>query len=348
MLNILVMGAGAIGCFVGGTLAAAGHQVTLVGRPVLMAKIAAAGLSLGWPNQSPQTVWPQTATGLEGLTSTFDFILITVKATATAAVAHQLTELSLLPGQTHLVSLQNGLGNEETLAAAFGRDMIIAGTITIPIQAPEPGVIRVSKAKGGLGLAPMAPHQPLERLAAALNDAGLNTATYGHYQDMKWSKLLLNIINNASSAILDETPAQIIDQPALFDLEIRALREAVAVMQADGRRAVNLPGYPVEWLARLVAADWLPMAAKRVILRPFMRSGRGTKMPSLHIDLTSGRTHSEVDALNGAIVQAGRRLGIATPVNAALTNTLNGLLTGQLDRNDFQHRPEKLLAQLEI
>jgi 2-dehydropantoate 2-reductase len=72
MLNILVMGAGAIGCFVGGSLTAAGHQVTLVGRPALMETIAAAGLTIGWPQQPPQTVWPQTATQLEGLNSIFD------------------------------------------------------------------------------------------------------------------------------------------------------------------------------------------------------------------------------------------------------------------------------------
>ncbi len=262
-------------------------------------------------------------------------------------MAQQLTDSAVWPWQPHLVSLQNGLGNEEILAAAFGRELVIAGTITIPIETPEPGLIRVSKAKGGLGLAPLAPNQPVGQLAAALHEAGLTTAIYDHYQDMKWSKLLLNIINNATSAILDQPPAQIIAHPALFDLEIHALQEAVTVMQADGLHAVNLPGYPVRWLARLVAANWLPMAAKRVVLRPFMRSGRGTKMPSLHLDLASGRLTSEVDALNGAIVQAGQRLGIATPVNAALTQTLNGLLSGQLNRIDFRHQPQKLLAQVE-
>lgn len=343
MLNILVMGAGAIGCFVGGSLAGVGHRVTLVGRAGLMDAIARQGLSIGWSNQPAKTVFPNTVTTVAAPATPYDFVILTVKTPATAAALEQLAILAAPPGQTWFVSLQNGVGSEEAMAAAFGRAQVIAGTITIPIQSPQPGAIQVSKAKGGLGLAPLEAGHPVARLADALNQAGLPTTLYADYRAVKWSKLLLNIVNNAASAILDWPPAQIIAQPALFDLEIAALREGVAVMKAQGIKAVKLPGYPVQWLARLVSARWLPPALARAMLRPAMQSGRGAKMPSLHIDLAGGRSTSEIEALNGAIVAAGRQHGLPTPVNRALTQIYQGLITGELNRADYRHQPEKLL-----
>jgi 2-dehydropantoate 2-reductase len=342
-LKILVIGAGAIGCFVGGRLATAGCEMTLVGRPALMEKIAEAGLILRHPGQPQKSVRPETTTLLAGLNQTYQFILITVKAPDTPQAIEQLLASGLSLADSYIVSLQNGVGNEERLADAFGPQKVIAGTITIPISVPEPGVIEVSKAKGGMGLAPLRPNQPVARLAEVLNQAGLATPIYKDYRAMKWSKLLLNIVNNASSAILNQPPRQIIARPDLFDLEIEALQEGVAVMKAQGIRAVKLPGYPVNWLAWLVAVNWLPLALKRAVLRPFMVSGRGAKMPSLQIDLEAGRPKSEIGVLNGAIVEAGKKVGVRTPVNQALTEILSNLVLGEVKWQDYKGRPEKLL-----
>lgn len=341
-MKILVMGAGAIGCFVGGCLAGSGQQVTLVGRAALMQKIATEGVTLRRPGHQLQTVFPATATAVP-LDSSFDVILLTVKAPDTLQA---IKDLAALNHNSFVVSLQNGIGNEEQLAGAFGPERVIAGTITIPIQAPEPGVIEVSKAKGGLGLAGLHPGQPVEALAGMLNQAGLTTPVYSDYRAMKWSKLLLNIVTNASSAILNLPPAAIIARPELFDLEIRALQEGVTVMRAQHIRAVKLPGYPVDWLARLMTVRWLPPAVNRVLLRPAMASGRGTKMPSLQIDLAAGRSTSEVNVLNGAIVEAGQKLGVTTPVNRAFTIILSDLVAGRREWAEYQNQPEKLIKEI--
>ena len=346
MLNILVVGAGAIGCFVGGRLAAAGQNVTLVGRPALMQKIAGQGLILRHPARPPQTVYPETVTAIANVSNHYDFILVTVKAPDTPDVIEQLAAANLPTENSFIVSLQNGIGNEELMADTFGLERVIAGTVTIPISVPEVGTIEVSKDKGGLGLARMHDAQPVRVLADALTFAGLACPTYPNYQAMKWSKLLLNIVNNASSAILDEPPAQITANRHLFNMEIEAIREGVRVMNAMNLSAVKLPGYAVDRLAWLVNAGWLPAAAKRAILRPSMQGGRGSKMPSLHIDLAAGRATSEVEVLNGAIARAGQKLGIATPVNATLTDILNGLVSGKLDRADYHHKPQKLLQAI--
>ena len=347
MLKILVMGAGAIGCFIGGSLAGQGHQVTLVGRPRLMEQIAAAGLVIQWPGQPAQTVFPKTATGVEAAGAGYDFILLTVKSPDTARAAQQLVAGAGISDQSWLVSFQNGIGNEEQLVEIFSSRPVITGTLTIPIQSPEPGLIQVSKAKGGIGVAPLANSQPVGRLAEALHEAGLTTQTYADYRAMKWSKLMLNIVTNASCAILNQPPLDIIARPELFELELAALRECGQVMAAQGIRAVRLPGYPVDWLARLVMAEWLPATLKRAILRPLMASGRGSKMPSLQMDLAAGRATSEINALNGAIVRAGQRWGVATPVNQALTKILSGLVAGELNWADYQNQPHKLIEAVE-
>lgn len=337
-LQILVMGAGAIGCFVGGCLAGSGQQVTLVGRPTLMDKVASDGLILRRPGLPSQTILLNTATQVP-LDSNFDFVLLTVKGPDTAQAVQDLSGLS----KSYLVSLQNGVGNEEQLAAAFGPERVIAGTITIPIAVPELGVIEVSKPKGGFGFAPLHSGQPVDLLVAALTQAGLTAILYDDYRAMKWSKLLLNMVTNASCAILKQTPAQVIARPELLNLEILALREAVDVMQAQGLKTVKLPGYPTDWLARLISAYWLPLAVTGAILRPSMLSGRGGKLPSLYLDLAAGRPTSEIDVLNGAVVQAGQKLGIPTPVNQALTEILSGLVSGRLDWAEYQGQPERLI-----
>ena len=338
-MKILVMGAGAIGCFVGGQLAAGGHEVTLVGRPALMAAVAANGLTLHWPDRPAIQSRPKTSTTTTDLNPPYDFIFLTVKAPATAQA---IAEVAPLFGdtQTILVSLQNGIGNEEQAAAALGPEKVIAGTITFPIEMPEPGLVEVSKAGGGLGLAPLHPNQPLNRLGEALCQAGLTTVVYSDYRAIKWSKLILNIAANATSAILNQAPAEIIARPELFNLEIDALREALKVMRVLGVRAVRLPGYPIDRLARLAG---LPYPLVRRFLRPLMAGGRGSKMPSLQIDLAAGRTTSEIEVLNGAIVRAGQRLGVNTPVNQALTEVLRGLVRGDLAWADYQGQPQRLL-----
>ncbi len=343
--NILIFGAGAIGSFVGGHLAAAGQRVTLLGRPEPMQKIAREGLTLYWPDRPPVEATPRTAGDIRQLMPPYDYIFLTVKAPDTPRALAQLSAEGLVK-EGYVVSLQNGLGNEEQIAATFGPKRGIAGTITIPIQVLEDGRIEVSKAKGGLGVAPLDASQPVHALAEMLTEAGLETTVYADYRAMKWSKLLLNIVNNATSAILAQPPTEIINAPPLFDLEIEALREGVLVMQAQNIPAVELPGYPVHWLARLVGPGWLPMALKRAILRPSMASGRGNKMPSLYLDLAAGRTTSEIKALNGAIVQAGQKVGLPTPVNRALTAILSDLVSGQARWADYKNQPEKLLAAI--
>lgn len=340
-MRFLVIGAGAIGCLVGGRLATAGHDVTLVVRDRLAEIIADSGLRL---NISGETIYvPDIAavtTVYEAILEfgPFDLALFTMKSYDTPAGIRDLRAAVSRPPP--VLSLQNGVGNEEQLSDAFGPENVIAGVITSPAEMPLPGVIRASS--GAIGLAALAPGTSVDHVAVAFRSAELETRIYDDWRELKWSKLLLNLLGNATSAILDWPPELVFSDPQLFDLEWRAWQEALIVMQAQGIDPVSLPGYPLPWAVRL--GRWLPRSLLQPIAQRVIASGRGGKMPSLHMDLEKGKADSEVIVLNGAVVEAGRRLGIPTPVNAALTETLIDIVQGEVGRDAFRGRPDRLMA----
>ncbi|HXF60317.1 MAG TPA: 2-dehydropantoate 2-reductase N-terminal domain-containing protein, partial [Caldilineaceae bacterium] len=238
---MLVIGAGAIGCLVGGRLAQAGEQVTLVGRPHFVEVVRREGLRLSDEHGrhiirtvnaagSLAEAYAAPSAAQEG----YDLAILTVKSYDTAAA---LEELGAVAGREFppMLSLQNGVGNEETIAAVAGPDRVIAGTITTPVSVEGAGAIRVDRPQYGLGVSAWAPGVPtglLDATQAALAHAGFAVVRYPHAQGMKWTKLLMNMMGNASSAILDMPPAEVFAQASLVDLEIAAWREALAVMRA--------------------------------------------------------------------------------------------------------------------
>jgi 2-dehydropantoate 2-reductase len=160
---------------------------------------------------------------------------------------------------------------------------------------------------------------------------------------MKWSKMLTNLIANPTSAILDMTASQVFANKDLYKLEVEMLRECLAVMKAQGLEVVDLPGTPVRALA---FATTLPLWLSKPLLARAAGAGRGGKMPSFHIDLHSGRGKSEVEYLHGAVVRAGEKFNVPTPVNRALTETLVALTNKEIPLEEFAHNPEALLSKV--
>lgn len=337
-LRLLSFGAGAIGTYIGGSLALAGYRVVFLERPEVVQTLRASGLKLeigGKPHTLPQ---PELASSLpEALAAgPFDVALFALKSYDTAAALEQMRPFaSQLPP---VICLQNGVDNEAALKKVLGEDRVIAATITSAIGRLGPGSIVLERLRGA-GLDGNHPLSPA--LLSAFNAAGLNARLYAHADEMKWSKLLTNLLANATSAILDFTPAQVFAHNGLFRLEIAQLREALAVMRALGYRVVDLPGTPVRALA--FGAQHLPLSLARPLMARAVGGGRGNKMPSFHIDLHTGRGRSEVAYLNGAVVKHGLSLGIPTPANRLLTETLQALTDGSLSIESFRHQPERLL-----
>ena len=341
-MKFLIFGAGAIGTYIGGSLALAGHSVTFTEQPKVAEELQKRGLRLEiFGNQSSVTsalysvhFTASLRDALEG--GPFDVAIFALKSFDTSAALEGMKPY--IEQMPPVLCVQNGVDNEPALAAALGEDKVIAGTITSSIGRHAAGDIVLERWRG-VGVA--AVHPLSEKLAAALDEAGLNAHLYPRAADMKWSKMLTNLIANATVAILDMTPAEVFAHPRLFSLEMAMLCEALAVMKAQGVRAVDLPGTPVRALA---LAARFPSFIARPFLAKAVGEGRGGKMPSFYIDLHSRRGQSEVDWLNGAVARYGEKCSLPTPINKVLNTTLLALTRGEIPLAEFNRQPEKLLA----
>ena len=348
-LKVLTFGAGAIGTYVGGSLALAGHQVVFVEQPAVADDLRVRGLKLDLTldkrrnTQDVSTLAPSSFVIVSSLEEAmrygpFDVALFALKSfdAESALTGMQPYADKMSP----ILCLSNGVDNEPMIARVLGLDKVIYGTVTTAIGRRGAGDIVLEKLRG-VGVA--SGHELSEKLVAALDGAYLNCRLYADAQSMKWSKMLTNLIANPTSAILDMTAAEVFENKKLYKLEIGMLSECLAVMKAQGLEVVDLPGTPVKALA---FATRLPLWLSRPFLGRAAGSGRGAKMPSFHIDLHSGRGKSEVQYLHGAIVRAGEKANIATPVNRVLTETLLALTRKEIPLEEYSHQPEKLLAKL--
>jgi 2-dehydropantoate 2-reductase len=350
-LRVLTFGAGAIGTYVGGSLALAGHRLTFVERPHVVEELRQRGLRLDLTVDKRRAggviqVDPSDLVAVGSLKDAlrygpFDVVIFALKSFDTAAALENIKPYAeQIPP---ILCLQNGVENEPLLAATLGQDKVLYGTLTCSVGRRGPGDIVLERSRGlGVAVAEQGQKDLAGSLVVALNGAGLNARLYPNPADMKWSKLLTNLTANATSAILDMTPTEIFAHPDLYRLEMRQLREALAVMKAMHIQVIDLPRTPVRLLAWVA---YLPDFLRPLVART-IGGGRGGKMPSFHIDLHSGRRQSEVDWLNGAVVRAGERMGIATPVNQLLSQTLTTLIKKKLALDKFSHHPGALVALL--
>ncbi|MCD6291757.1 MAG: ketopantoate reductase family protein [Anaerolineae bacterium] len=351
-MRVLVLGAGAVGTFVGGRLCQAGHPVTLVGRRSFVTAVRDHGIVLGKGAQATIVRDVRVFSSVDQAIAAgdrVDLVLLTVKAYDTASAAAELRSAlrehaSTWGDSVRILTLQNGVGNEETLLRHFSPRQVIAGAITTPVAVLEPGRVMVTR-NGVVGISAVEPGSSLDDIGRALADAGFDITLYPDYRGLKWTKLLMNVTANATAAILGWPPERVLSDSRLAAIEIAVWREAFAVMAALDIRPVRLGRYrwPVyEPLIRL-----LPVAALRPFVRRMAQRGRGGKMPSLYIDLDRGRDRSEVEWLNGAVVSYGCRAGVATPVNRALVDVLLALVRREVPREILADRPGLLCAAVD-
>lgn len=337
---VICLGAGAIGSLVGACLHRSGTPTALVGRGSHLETIRRQGLTITGPGtDGPGSPAPVAGLRLPAFTSVAEaargmgtpgVVILAVKAYDTAEAARELAAILPAPGldsaPTVVICLENGVGSEEIVAGRLPGVPVVAGAITLSVERPEPGLLRLDTGHGGITLAPWPAATSLGRqpICEHLRQAGFRLRIYDRGDAVKWSKLLLNLWANATSAVYRTDPVTVAADPALFHLDWLAFREALAVMRAARIPAVDLPGYPVRLLA--VLGRVLPETAFRRLLGPKVAGGRGGKRPSLVLDLEAGRRSSEVGFLNGAVVTAARRLGLPAPANQALTEALQRLV----------------------
>jgi 2-dehydropantoate 2-reductase len=340
-LRFLVFGAGAIGTLVGGRLAHAGFPVVFLERPEPQEELKSRGLHLRTDQEDVTILNPHVAANLDEALSqgTYDVAIFAVKAYDTQVVIR-----SFIPYRERLpvfLCLQNGVENEAALEAALGKESVISGMVTHEIIRKRVGDITLQHPRG-MGLS--AGHPLSVRLVQSLEVAGLNPRLYQNPASMKWSKMVTNLVNNATSAILKMSPAEIFRDRDLARLELEQVRETLQIMTALGLQVVDLPGLHMRVLEQAVRK--LPDTLAVPVLSRLLGNRRGIKMPSFYLDLMGGKRVSEVEYLNGAVVRYGVRLGIPTPVNRLLTQVLTALVNGEYPSERFDHNPGRLIEML--
>jgi 2-dehydropantoate 2-reductase len=339
--SFLIIGAGAIGTYLGASLALQGHPVAFLEKEPDIAALKQRGLKMVLGEDQYLINEIEYFSDLEILLKRkFDLVILTLKT-------YHLD--GILPGlimvKDHLpllLCLQNGVESEFKLTKALDGTRIISGTMTSAVDRLEKGSIVLQKLRG-MGIAGNPAFQ--KEFQTVFNQAGLNCQHFRLPIGMKWSKLITNLLGNASSAILNLPPKIIFNHPGLYQMELDQIREALKVMKEQSIPITNLPGIPVRLLAAIV--NFLPAGLSQPVLSRLIGGGRGEKMPSFHIDLYSGKDSSEVEDLNGAVVRAGEVNGIATPVNRFLTNRLLAMIAGEIPLGYYQNQPELFLKELQ-
>jgi 2-dehydropantoate 2-reductase len=313
-MNVYVVGKGAVGSFLGEQLRSIGNEVTYAPRDLAAVE--------------PQDV---------------DLAIVAAKSYDTPGAIETLRRALRDPSKTTIVTPQNGVGNEELLAAAFGAGRIVACALTVPVGLTDDG--RPVAANGGaIVFAPVDPASPHNWVLAAFGATGMAVSAVPDYRALKWSKLALNIVANASCAILNVLPERLVHMSDVFALEIRAVREVRDVMKARRIAAIDLPRYPVR---ALFAAVSLPVPLARVLLAGRVAGARGRKPPSRLLDQRAGQRQTEVAVLNGAVAEAAREAGIAAPVNTTLARVVCDIAEMPHLWAKYRERPAALEAEVQ-
>ena len=285
-MQVAVIGAGAVGCYYGGLLLRAGHDVTFIGRRTHVDAINAHGLLLD--TQSFKGHLPaKAATDATALASP-DLVLFCVKSADTEEAGRSLA--GRLRPETSILSLQNGVDNPQRLFGVTGHPVIPA-VVYVGSEMAGPGHVRHH---GGGDLA-IGASPASEALAQTLDAAGIRTTIADDIETTLWSKLVINCAFNALSAVAGISYGPMLEVEGTRDVVASAVQEAVTVARASG---VSMPDDLLERILKIPAA--MP-----------------NQMSSTAQDLARGKP-SEIDFLNGYVVRKGAELGIPTPTNHAL------------------------------
>lgn len=345
-MDILVYGAGAIGGYLGSRLQQNGHQVIMLDRQEMADAINTHGIQISEGGQTVKVKPTAVSSVDEALAKkpSYDLIIIGLKSYDLPAALENLS-VSNLDSAT-IITVQNGIGIERPFIDRFGAKRIVAGSLTTPVSKERSNVLVIERSDRGLGLAPTLHGQDIRTWVSLFQEAGIPTIGIANYESMKWSKALLNMIGNATSAILNMPPGEVYRNNGAYDLEAGMLRETLAVMAKKQLPVVDLPGPSPRSLA--MAIRWAPRFLLKPVLTKLVGKGRGEKMPSFYIDLTSERGKSEVIYHNGAVAEAGEAVGVRTPVNKTLNDVLLKLTNKEIDRQQFDGHPERLVAEVKL
>jgi len=305
---VLVMGAGSIGCYLGGCLQAAGVPVVFVGRPRVLAALRDHGLTLTDLDGRQQRLDSSALSLHESVPPDLApvLVLLAVKSGATAEAAAQLG--AALPAGTAVVSMQNGLSNTAVAQAAAPALRVLAGMVPFNIAELGPGHYH----RGTAGELAAQDDAVLRTQLADFRRAGLTLQLHADLRAVQWGKLLLNLNNPVNALSGLPLRAQLMDRG--YRLCLAALQtEALGVLRAAGIQPAQvgaLPPQRIPPLLRLPTPLFRLIAARMLRIDPQARS-------SMADDLAQGRT-TEIAALCGEVVRLAETHGQGAALNARM------------------------------
>lgn len=292
-MRIVVMGAGGVGGYYGGRLAQAGEDVWFVARGRHLAALRERGLRVR-STKGDFELHPVQATDDPGTIPTpVDLVLFCVKSWDTEAAAAAIRPI--VGPETGVLTLQNGVENEDRLAAVFGAERVLAGTTQIETTIAEPGLIAhtspFAKIRFGEWTDGRSPR--VVRILAAFERAGVDAEIVDDSRRALWEKFLFLAATAGLTSLTRGTVGEVRGHPLTRELLVEALAEIGAVARARG---IALP--PDAEAKALAFIDSVPFGMKSSMQRDLERGSR-----------------LEVDALSGAVVRLGREHGVPTPVH---------------------------------
>jgi 2-dehydropantoate 2-reductase len=316
-MKIAVVGSGALGGFFGALFAQTGQDVTLVDvDSKKVESIRGSGLTVT-TRERERTVRVPITRSTEDV-GPVDLVFFSVKSYATLGAAQTLPPL--LGADTLVMSIQNGIGNVEKIASVVGPERVVGGITAHSFQMVGPSHIRYVGGAGHMHIGKVRGENTprVQEVAAVLRQGGVEVEVNDSIQDFIWYKLMVNTPINAIAAITRFKNGELAESEGVRQLMMLVADEALAVAKEEGIRFLG-EGHPLD--ACLAA----------------LRAAAENKASMLQ-DVEAGR-RTEIDAINGAIVERAARYGIAVPVNETLVRLVKVIEAKYLAREDPEARP---------
>ena len=304
-MKICILGTGSLGSTIGGTLAQGGSEVYFVDQwKEHIDKINENGLKMT-DEKEDCYVKVDARTSAEGM-GPVDLVIVLVKSFATKEAVSQLKETNVIGENTLVMSLQNGLGNEETIAEVVGEANVISGKTYVGGRLLSPGYVSAG-VKGKYTYIGELTGEITDRIQAVcdeFNKAGLLCEVSDNIKGLIWDKLLINVAAGALCGITRLPYGPLYEEEYIKETAVAAIQEGIDVAKAAGVKLKSEdPEYP--WYA---ASEGLPETFKTSILQ------------SLEL-----KRPTEIDFINGSVVEWGKKFGIPTPVNRTLVTCVKGI-----------------------
>lgn len=304
-MKICMLGTGSLGSTIGGTLAQGGSEVYFVDQwKEHIDKINENGLKMT-DEKEDWYVKVDARTTAEGI-GPVDLVIVLVKSFATKEAVSQLKETNVIGENTLVMSLQNGLGNKETIAEVVGEANVISGKTYVGGRLLSPGYVSAG-VKGKYTYIGELTGEITDRIQAVcdeFNKAGLLCEVSDNIKGLIWDKLLINVAAGALCGITRLPYGPLYEEEYIKETAVAAIQEGIDVAKAAGVKLKSEdPEYP--WYA---ASEGLPGTFKTSILQ------------SLEL-----KRPTEIDFINGSVVEWGKKFGIPTPVNQTLVTCVKGI-----------------------